>query len=155
MNSTDPPTVLAPGTRSRRCRCCIALILALLILGPLAVYPPVRNYLRLRHGAELIQQLKAPNADIPGLLKEVDGLDRDIQGMVLEAARHEIISYFAASAEAAIDESKMSCDYDGALHIIFNASLYYPDSAELSQETNSIRARKAQASSKTGAECKK
>ena len=153
MNTKEPPTEHASGTRARRCRCCIALILVLLILGPLAIYPPAHNYLRARYGAELVQQFEAPNADIPGLLKELDGNDRQTQAVVLQAARDKIIPYFTSSAEAAIDESKGHCDYQGALHIMANVAVYYPDSAELGVVFSDIRARKAQAAGKVDPGC--
>ena len=154
MNTTDPHTQHASDTGAKRCRCCTALVLALLILGPLAVYPPAHNYLRARHGAELVQQFEAPNADIAGLLKEMSGIDRETQAAVLQAARDKIIPYFKSSAEAAIDESKGHCDYDGALHILANAALYYPDSAELGVVFSDIRTRKAQADGKADTGCR-
>ena len=153
MDTTDSPTERAPGTETRRCRCCIALILTLLILGPLAVYPPVRNYLRVRHAAELTQQFQAPGADVPGLLKELSGMDRVMQTMVLDAAKDKVIGYFKSSAAAAVDESAGHCDYDGALHTLYSASLYYPDSAELATVSDDIRARKVQAAGKADTAC--
>ena len=153
MNANDPHTEQASGSGTRYCKCCIALVIALLILGPLAVYPPAENYLRARRAADLTQQLIAPNADIPGLLKGMEGFDRETQSMVLDAARDKIMTYFKSSAEDAIDESKGHCDYDGALHIMATAAVYYRDSAEVGIELSDIRTRRAQSAGRVDAGC--
>ena len=134
------------GIRPRKSR--TKQIVAGSIIGALVVagllYSPIKGYIHARRDSQIVAQIDSGNVDIPATLKMVSTtFAADERDNILSNARDKIIKFYEATAEADIDESKGQYNYAAALGAIGEANTYYPDSAELSQETVSLNQRKA------------
>lgn len=130
----------------------IVLIAVILAIGAYA-YVPIRNFQREKHAVQLAAEFQRPQADIPALLPAIQELDHNSQAIVLHDGHDPIISYFAHQAEDAIDEDKGRYDFAAATQAIAAADRYYPDSAELLLELDSIYLRKNRLIAKLRAQC--
>ncbi|HET7174488.1 MAG TPA: hypothetical protein VFK21_00620 [Gammaproteobacteria bacterium] len=128
----------------------LAVIATCLLLSP-CIYASARGYMRTRQRHDFVARLRAPAADVPGLLRELEPLDADTRQLILDDASKPVIHYFEANAEEAIDSSRARYEFGAALKEIDEASLYYPDSGELAVEHLSIVERKNTYASKATA----
>ncbi len=128
--------------RKSRTKQFTAIGIAAVIILTFAFYIPVINYVHARRNNQIVAQIEAGQLDIPATLKLVDTFDSDSKRAILDNAKDKIIKYFEDIAENDVDQSKGQYNYAAALDAIASANSYYPDSAELAQETVSLQNRK-------------
>ena len=116
----------------------LLLVAVLVVLG----YRPVEVYLRARRNHAIVSQIQSGNTSIPAVLTRISRLDPESQRFILVDGKAGILGYFAARAEAFVDQAHGQYNYPAALDEIARAAQYYSDSAQLVREKASLESRR-------------